>query len=385
MSNVLARTRTSPEVFPTSLLSFALPLAAMAGLNLALVVVYLGWAAAVGYGCGFLALVLGAWFVPFSARAARRWVWVCVAGAALLQVVALHLLAPAFEARMDRNEALTYWLDALWKGQFPYAVPTNIGNPISVLPALPLLAAPFVALGNVGYLEVGAFLLLAVLLHRWYNGAPRAQLTAILVLASAPLVFFEVIARSDLIANCALLMLLVVLVERREQALAPLGARASLLLGLLFGCLVATRFALLPVFVTVALYLLRRLRLAELGHFAVSALLACAALIAPFLLWDSTTFLTYAPFGVNSTKLGADIRVSLFWLALTAAATLVGGLKSAGARTLPRAIVGVVTVIVLATWLTFFLDLSYMQLIFVPLLFTLPKDVRSGAPAPAVP
>jgi hypothetical protein len=349
-------------------------------MNLALVAIYLGPAAAIGYGLCYLALA-GVIFVRgLPARVGRNLIVLACTAAPLVYLAALYLLAPRFEGRLDRSEALTYWLSALASGKFPYATPTNLGHPISVLPTLPLLAAPFVALGNVGYLNVAAFLLLALLLCRTYRKHPRSQVFAVVTLASAPLVLFEIVARSELITNVALICLFITWLAAQEESGKPPQTRSTLGMGLFFGSLMATRLALLPTLAVPVLYLLRRWEQRRWLLFAAAAALAFAALVIPFAVWDPAVFFQYAPLGVNREKLGGNQLTQMAWLTLTGLTVLVSGFRTTRAADLFSAIVPVLTVTVLATWISFFVDLSYLQLTFVPLLFTLGRRVEAAGP-----
>jgi hypothetical protein len=88
----------------------------------------------------------------------------------------------------------------------------------------------------------------------------------------------------------------------------------------------------------------------------------------PFVLWDPAVFFGYAPFAVNAAKLGGSPAAGACWLGLTGLAAGLGAVWAYRGRVY-RAVTAVLAVVVLATWTTFFFDLTYVQLIFVPALF----------------
>lgn len=362
-------------------LSTGWPIAVMVALlaaNLPLVNHYLGSRVALLYVLLFVAWSVAVW----KCFGGRYEPWPILLGTMIvaslgLQIAFLLVVAPRFDQRMDRDDALSLWIEALVRGDYPYAVTTQRGNPISVLPFMHLLAAPFHLLGNVGYLPIAAYLFLVWLLWRVYRPAKRWQVFTLALLSSAPLLFFEVSGRSDLIANLALVVLVIFVLERSEGR--PWGSNAWKL-GILLGCLAATRLALLPVLGLLFLFMVRTLP----GHALKKALLAAVAvfgvLVLPLAAWHPETFFRYAPIGVNSTKLGPERSVAVFWLCLTAAVTLLLGFLVARARHLYASAALLLTMVMAATWLTFSPDLTYLQMPFVLLLFALPReDLRADS------
>lgn len=346
-------------------------IAGLAVVNLPILLHYFGRPAAVTYAFCFALLALLFGFRILSPLWAKRLALVGIVASLAVQFLALHRLSPLFESRMDRNEAITYWLSALVHGDYPYRGPTDLGNPISVLPFMPLSASPFVLVGNVGYFEVFGYLLLVVLLWHRYRSAPMKRAFSVLVLSSAPLLYFEVTARSDIIANMALLMLIPFFMMWIEDHRESLERRDIAICGVLFGCLAATRLALLPALAVPALYLLRRYGMVTFARVIGLAAALFIVLLLPFILWDPDLFFHYAPFGVNATKLGQHTPTQAAWLIATGLVVLASGSLVRCAAHLFGLLIPVLAVTVAATWLTFSVDLSYLQMVFVPLLFSL--------------
>jgi len=107
----------------------------------------------------------------------------------------------------DRDDAADLGARALLHGHWPYYGRTYLGNPVSQLPGLLLLAAPFVALGHSAY---AAFFWLPVLFGLLWllRGDPKAPLLLLwLVLVASPVLVRELVTGGDLIANTVSVML----------------------------------------------------------------------------------------------------------------------------------------------------------------------------------
>ena len=342
----------------------------LAALNVPLIYHYLGVLAAFVYLLAYAVLLIWACkFHPgdrFQNLVLAAMIFLSLA----LQIVLLIWVAPQFDHQMDRDDALTYWIEALARGEYPYSVPTSRGNPISILPTLPLIALPFYLLGNVGYLEIFSYLFLIGLLWMAYKQAPRVRFFAIIVFSTSPLLFFEVAGRSDLIANLALLVLLIFLLERHPVNELKFGAW---IFGLTLGFLGAARIALAPALFLIVYYMAAAFPRRMLKKTLTISTITFFILVAPFAFWNPSTFFHYAPLGVNSTKLGGDRLIALLLLVGTAILTLLVSFAVKSAVDLYAAVAMILGLVTLATWLTFSRDLSYLQMIFIPLLFAFPR------------
>ncbi len=341
---------------------------ALAIANLPVVYRYLGGPAAVIYTAGFATFIALLRSKLLTLVFIRRLVIFGVFISLIAQTLLLWWLAPIYDGRMDRDEALVCFLTRLKGGYFPYNTRTSLGNPISVLPFMPLLAVPFVLLGNVGYLEIFSYLVLVGLLKWYYRYRPRIETLSLGVLSSAPLVFLEVTGRSDLIANMVLVMALVLLIQSDEHVHHPL------LTGILLGCALATRIALFPVFMTVIISLICRLKWQDFARIALVSAVSFALLLLPFLFWDACTFIGFAPIGVNATKLGSSIIARIVWPVLTALVATACGIYASKTRFLTGFIIPPIILVVAAVWISFAIDITYLQLIFIPLLFAFPAN-----------
>ena len=314
---------------------------------------------------GILAVILTSKSISLKAR--NLIIFGLLVTSLILQIFLLFKIAPLFDTRMDRDDALVLWWQRLFQGQYPYQGPTRLGNPISILPFLHVVAFPFYLSGNIGFLPITCWLIILILLKKRYVNSKKSLFLGLLAAGTAPVIFLEVAGRSDLILNALLLVLLlswaerIVQDDRRKAILAWWG---------FLGALAATRIAIWPVLVLSAVFMIRFTP----GRRLISALILAATIFAflvlPFILWDPQTFFGYAPIGVNVTKLGSNETVKIIWMIALGLVTLLAALPSWRTHRLVLPSMGVLVCIVFATWATFFYDVSYVELILIPVLFS---------------
>jgi hypothetical protein len=111
-----------------------------------------------------------------------------------------HIIKVPYYLNIDRWQTLDFSLDYWIHGKYIYNTRNFMGNLSSYLPGQLLLALPAYLLGNVGYLQVAAFLLFsyAVLLEFKSN---LIRFTAILMLGISLSYIYEVVCKSDFISS----------------------------------------------------------------------------------------------------------------------------------------------------------------------------------------
>lgn len=190
--------------------------------------------------------------LPAAMQASRDPRVVIIAAMLVGMVVAFAVLFPQLNSQMpgqgsDRDDALNVAIAAMFRGEYPYAQTTYLGNPITPLPGALLLAIPFWSLGNaalqaVAWLAVWSAALLAV---------RRTWLTVLAIAASAlsPEAVRETLTGGDLLANGVYVALAIWFAFRAVAAKAPSAGR-MLLAVLLLGIALTSRpnfLLLLPV------------------------------------------------------------------------------------------------------------------------------------------
>lgn len=101
--------------------------------------------------------------------------------------------------------AIKTWLN----GGYPYSAIDHLGGRTSNFPGLLFLGLPFYLLGNVGYLQIFAFLLLAYTLYCCFE--IRKALWILLLLLFSPAYWWEIFAISDLMSNIVVLLCFILL------------------------------------------------------------------------------------------------------------------------------------------------------------------------------
>jgi hypothetical protein len=222
-------------------------------------------------------------------------------------------LAPS-QIEVARSPALYQWIERFLQGEFPYKAETRP----SALPFLFILSIPFYLLGEVGLLQIAAFLFFSLLvltnpLKRSIRGG-----ACILFLSISPVFLYELVVRSDLFSNMILLLLFGVLLEKvTEKELKP---PSILLLGAAGGFLLATRMIVIPVYIFVLIPYLRNRR-ENFTWFIAGSLLSFAVITLPFWFWDNIYFLDRGPFAIQSSYISTWTIVPIMLL------TILEGLK----------------------------------------------------------
>ena len=327
---------------------------------------------------------------PSAFACGRSVRWSLLGGSAVLQVACLVAVSPE-TLRVDRWSAMTAFNSAVLNGVFPYAERTHLGSPLWGLPAAYLVGLPFQWLGDVGYLQVAAFLLFVFACRRLYSDRYDVS-PALALLATAPLFLWEVAVRSDLISNALLAVLALFLCERWRGRLAP--GRAAIIGGLI-GLLACTRVVLLaPLTVYMATYF-RRDQATAAFTLAAAAAGVAAAVLAPFILWSPSLFADNNPFLLQMALSPVPLRVGVVVVCLVAGLAirdfgtqcLAGGLVLSGGVATAFAVRAVEIGWSRALFDSGF-DISYFDLsapfLVVPLLFAHPLSEGADAPAAAV-
>jgi hypothetical protein len=275
-----------------------------------------GLAACLAYAV--FAIVLVGWGPVLSATLARRtraagfWILVAIAAAALLAIQSRF--DPA-AIRVTRAPAIEEWLSRLLSGRFPYASSTHPSS----FPAWFLIAWPFRALGDVGWIQVAAFVAFAALCRSGSRDAPDRAWTAIALLLASPLFLYEVATRSELFANTTLVLAALLLVERARSLPGRIAA------GVVTGIALSTRGIAGLVCAVLFPWIFRR----RPGEGVVAGLIALAtfaATLLPFVLWDPARFRSDGPFAIQSSYAPG-------WLLAALLATgVVVGARAASAR-----------------------------------------------------
>ena len=129
---------------------------------------------------------------------------------ALILVFVMQHFNPA-QIRVTRFPALHDWISRLLNGQYPYTSPARPSG----FPFLFLIAVPFYLLGDLGLLQIFAFLIFAYIIHYRFGSDGTNRLRGLLLLVLSPVFLYEIAVRSDLFSNMVLVIAFMIITRHR--------------------------------------------------------------------------------------------------------------------------------------------------------------------------
>ncbi len=225
---------------------------------------------------------------------------VSVVSIALFLYFIMSQFDPA-QIRVGRFPALYDWLSRLLRGQFPYLSPARPSG----FPFLFVLALPFYMLGDLGLMQIFAFLIYALLIHARYGNQDANRYRALILLACAPVFLYEIVVRSDLFSNMVLVILFMFVLEGMLRN----GSNAMLLAaGFVAGLLLSTRGIVLLIFILYLGYSFRHTLYKGLVMLT-GIFVGFVVTILPFALWDPYYFMTSGPLAIQTSYLPTSLLV----------------------------------------------------------------------------
>ena len=213
----------------------------------------------------------------------------------LAAVLVIYTRMNPLNLRTDRWSALQGFLNALFHGSYPYQAMTHLDHPISGFPVLFLLALPFYGLGDVGYLQLAAFVAFALLLVlKFREGARPVFLLGLLI--GMPAFEYDVFCRSDLFANMVVVAWLI------HSGLKPGSSRGPKLFfwAMAWGLMLSTRGIVVIPLILSAFHLLRDHDLKDWIGFGLILAATFFATFLPLYSWNPNLFWEHNPFNVQS-------------------------------------------------------------------------------------
>lgn len=197
-----------------------------------------------------------------------------------------------YSLQVDRWSAIHNFLESLLHGEYPYSARTHLGGYSSPFPVWQLFHLPFYFLGNVG-LSVFFIFGLFVYSIRQLTDNKRALMAGCVMFLS-PAFVYEVLVRSDLMANMMLTLVVINYLFSTHKSLNS----AFFLIAFVCGLLLSTRLsAVIPIFIWLfGDYMQLSLKKKVLFLLMVFAVFFFTFL--PFMLWNihDLFFFKYNPF-----------------------------------------------------------------------------------------
>lgn len=210
--------------------------------------------------------------------------------------------------RVGRFPALEDWIARLLNGQYPYISPTRPSG----FPFLFLLAMPFYLLGDLGLLQIFAFLIYVLILRSRYGGEGTNRVRTLILLTASPVFLYEIAVRSDLFSNMVLVILYMMFCENRVR---DTKIPALLIMGFVGGLLLATRGIVLLIFLLYFGYLFKN-QLKRGLLFLTGIITGFIIVILPFAFWNIEYFMRHGPFSIQTSYLPFWLSILLIFLCI---------------------------------------------------------------------
>jgi hypothetical protein len=240
----------------------------------------------------------------------HRKIYFSVALTAAIFLTILMLQFKPGEIEVGRYPALHDWITKLLNLEFPYE---STAKP-SGFPFLFILAMPFYFLGDLGAFQIFSFLLFTIALYFKFRDNTTVQLRLLILLIFSPIFLYEIVVRSDLFSNMAVVLFFLICCEKY-------GAGKSyfiqIILGLTAGFLLSTRGIVLFIYIPYFAFLFKN-RGVKPRLFLPSMLTGFLITLIPFALWNWEYFINFGPFAVQLSYIPVwfvvlSIICSLIW------------------------------------------------------------------------
>lgn len=238
--------------------------------------------------------------------------WSILIIASLLILFSLNSI-DRYEVAVDRWSAVTFFLDGLFRGEYPYGIHTHVWeyNYPSPFPVWYLINLPFYFLGDVG-LGLIFFLWLTGLCLYYFFGSYKKAFLFLFLLCISPAYWWEIAVRSDSLSNGLLVLCFILWFSKKGYTLSSNFILATICCGLL----ASTRLsAILPI----ALYFFSsyiRLSWRRKIIFPIAIIGIVFIMFSPFIFWDTDSWVFFSrnPF-MSQTSVGSSY-VLLIMMAL---------------------------------------------------------------------
>jgi hypothetical protein len=204
-------------------------------------------------------------------------------------ILILQIIEP-LSVRVDRWSAVTYFLDSLFKGEYPYATSTHVStsNYPSPFPIWYVINLPFYIMGDVGY---GLIVFIGIMLITFYTFTKSYKSTTIFLalLFLSPAYWWEIAVRSDSLSNGIFVLCIILLYHKRKLSI----ENNLYLTAIISGIIASTRLsAILPI----ALYLFPswlKISLNKKFFFIVLVVGFVFLIFSPFIFWNTESWIFF--------------------------------------------------------------------------------------------
>lgn len=238
--------------------------------------------------------------------------WFLLIISAILIVFILYKV-DKMNVNVDRWSAVTYFLDYLFKGDYPYAASTHTSatNFPSPFPFWHIINIPFYFMGDVGIGLLFFLALLSYTVYKFNDGWTKETFLFLLLLLTSPAYWWEVWVRSDSLSNVILVFSFIVLFYKSGSNL----NKNFLFTIVACGLIATTRLsAILPV----AIFFFNpywKLPIRKKIIFPFAILLIGIGIFLPFILWDTENWIFFQrnPF-MSQTSVGHPVALIILMI-----------------------------------------------------------------------
>ncbi|MEA4982004.1 MAG: hypothetical protein VB066_04730 [Paludibacter sp.] len=243
--------------------------------------------------------------LKISERTFKRAFWITLSIIIILIVVFL-IKIDRYSVRVDRWSAVTFFLEGLFKGNYPYGIHTHVSetNFPSPFPVWHFINIPFYLMGDVG-IGLIFFLLLTVATVHYFFSSYKKSFIFLFLLIISPAYWWEVAVRSDSLSNAFLIFMFILWWHKSEKTI----ERNFIFAIITCGLLASTR---LSAIIPIAIFFFRpylKLDWRRKIIFPFGVLMVVALTFSPFILWDTTTWMFF-----DRNPFMSQTSVGNFWV-----------------------------------------------------------------------
>lgn len=167
----------------------------------------------------------------------KTFLYLFLGAVVLIFVLLCHLIDSPYKVNIDRWQTIEYCLKDWLNGDFFYDKPNFIGQMPSYLPGQLLAAVGFYLVGNVGYLQIAAFIIFVASVFSFFSNNNTRSIASFLLVASLSFVY-EIVCKSDFISSFIFTAAFIIFWHKKFS---DNYFEKPLLLGLILGFLCLTR------------------------------------------------------------------------------------------------------------------------------------------------
>ncbi|MDD4490008.1 MAG: hypothetical protein PHD30_05845, partial [Paludibacter sp.] len=205
-------------------------------------------------------------------------------------IIILLIKIDPLSIRVDRWSAVTYFLDSLFKGEYPYATHTHVSenNFPSPFPMWYIINLPFYLTGDVG---VGLIVFLCLIIYTFYlfSKSFKRTFAFLILIILSPAYWWEVAVRSDSLNNGILVLCIILFYYVKKLSI----ERNLILIAFMSGIIASTRLsAILPI----ALFIFPSfLKISFSKKTTFISIVTGFVLLTflPFILWDTESWIFF--------------------------------------------------------------------------------------------